>query len=488
MSKPLSRDKIENDFLRQWKGLLSTICEFNPNLKLSDDIYSANTSDICIAFSVADKCFSQIRVNTMDETSKSIEYKIEVQKDAMKDAMTTAMEIAKRTSDEQGAALELELQRVKIQYESLNSQMSIEQNSKEALMERNIRQSICNELTKIHDEENRAWKLTIEHLEKTNTDLRNDKQVLSDKYEELNKKLPHMNMTAIGNIGEEFAQSVTENAFNGECDIVSVAKEAHSMDHLVTTPSGFKCRQEVKFAKPLKKDRDIDKFHRNIERAIENDEINASMLVSLKAPIPNIPSGTLIFKENMNGLKIPILYLHVQSIPVLTHGMVLLKKIQELCLLEHNARGSEPMPREVQKAHEERVIIKDIIPELLANIEEEKNSLILQLDHIQHIRDISQSRLTKLQLVEQIKDKLKENIPWIFETATIPEDLLTKAIQVWEMQRDTDGKDPTNLKAFGANKVHIERAGGIVYVKRLVRNRRKDNKRLRDEVNDDDDV
>lgn len=468
-----------SELSKHWLALLTEVRELHPSINFSDIIYSASSNDICIALSVADKCFEHIRLNTLDETSRSFEDRIQLHQLAMKDAMSTAIDIARRSSDEQRAVLESQLQQTRLEYDSLQAEISIEKSAQQALFEKNFRFTIASELTEVHEEQKRAWYRTIQLLEKGNEELRLEKLDITKKYEELNSKLPHMNMSAIGDIGEEFAQSITEKALNGECEVTSVAKESHSMDILITTPSGFCARQEVKYAKPLKKERDMDKFHRNVETAIENGQINAAMFVSLKAPIPNIQSGSLMFKETTHGLKIPILYLFVQSIPVLTHGVVLLKKIQELCKLEHAARGSEPMPMEVQKAQQERIVLKELIPEILTDIDEEKNSILLQLEHIHHIKEISQTRLAKIQLQEQIRDKLKQSIPWIFENANLPEDLMTKAIQTWEEQRDKDGKDPTNLKAFGANKVYIERAGGIVYVKKVLRLRRKDNKRAR---------
>tara|TARA_B100000945_G_C20377341_1_gene595295 strand:- start:528 stop:1526 length:999 start_codon:yes stop_codon:yes gene_type:complete len=312
----------------------------------------------------------------------------------------------------------------------------------------------------------------INMLQKTCDTLEKDRDKIQARYDSLNEKLPHMNMVAMGSIGQNLVEDITRQAFNYECEIESKSHDSHCMDVRVNTPCGLNANIEIKAADPVQTVRDVNKFHRDLNELIDRSEINASALLSLKSPIPNFRSGTLIMKTNSVGLKIPVLYLQVTSEELLKHSLNLLKEIQKICALEHAARGSEPMPIEVQKYQQEKMTFRSIIPELFKENADEEDQITIQLDHIKRIKEISETRLAKLQITRQLKNKLQDEIPWIFDEPGTHTTKLQKAIVIWEKYKEENKKDPQNLAAFGVDEPFIKNIG-YARLKEAVRENRK---------------
>jgi hypothetical protein len=397
-------------------------------------------------------CMDHIESMGFDEGTKhELKAKDEAMKSAIDCLVTTNDEKVKHILQE-NEKLTLKLQQVEEDKLRNASLLRFE-------MKHEIEKDIVTRCEKDHSILVDSLKNQIDTLQIAFTSLDTDRKSLQDRLDKLNEKLPHMNMVAMGNLGEELVEEITRQAFNYECDIISSAKESHCMDMQVTTPSGFHANLEIKTAIPIQTARDVNKYHRDLHELIERSEINASALISLKAPIPNFKSGTLVFKTNPVGLKIPVMYIQATSNEILKHSLSLLKEIQVLCNLEHTARGSQPVPVELEKYQEEKILFKQVIPDLFKDNAEEEESLCIQLDHMQRIKEISENRLAKLKTLRQCKIKLQDQIPWLFNENYQHTTKLERGIRIWEQYKLEHKKDPERLNCFGADEPFIKNIG-----------------------------
>ncbi len=447
-----------------WSQLLELLSS-SSLFEVTENLKKATVEDIISIIAVGYKNFSQLTQTFTDE-------KVQQQLKAKEDAIQKAIEVIVQKNEDKLKIIEDENKRLNTKCETIERYASEQHNLIKMQVVNEIEDATIKKCKENNDIIISSMQGHIEVLQINLSSLQEEKNKLQSRFDELNDKLPHMNMIAMGNIGQELVEELTRQTFNYECDVVSISNESHCMDIHVQTPTGFNANLEVKAADPIQTVRDVNKFHRDLQDLIDKSEINASALLSLKAPIPNYKSGTMIIKHNSVGLKIPVLYLHVTSADVLKHGLSLLKEIQHLCHLEHTARGSEPMPIEVQKYNEEKVILKRLIPELFKENSDEEDQLTQQLDHIKRIKDISENRLAKLQITRQTKAKLQDSIPWLFDDPNAHNSKLEKAIAIWEKYKEITKKDPANLAAFGVDEPFIKNIG-FARLKEAVRENRK---------------
>ena len=169
------------------------------------------------------------------------------------------------------------------------------------------------------------------------------------------------------------------------------------------------------------------------------------------------------------------MYIQVSSKELLKHCLILLKDIQQVCQLEHDARGSQPMPMELQKYQDEKKMLKKILPDIFKSNTEEEEELVSQLDHLNRVKEISESRLGRLQVIRQCKTRLIDEIPWLFDESCAKTNKLEKAIAIWEKFKIENKKEPERLSCFGADEPFIKNIG-FARLKEAVRENRKKEK------------
>ena len=446
-----------------WMTLLNILEK--EGFKVSDNIKNASADDICMLLVLGEKSLKSIENNSMDET-------IKMQLLAKDDSMERAMQTTMANYNHIISNLESDNKRLTSEYERLQCTCNDQKDVLRLQIQKEIEEEIIAKFKSSQDIVVNSLQDQIKTLQKTCDMYEKDKSNIQSKYDALNEKLPHMNMVAMGNIGQNFVEDLTRQAFNYECEIVSISQDSHCMDVKVNTPDGFMANLEIKAADPVQTVRDVNKYHRDLQELIDRSEINASALLSLKAPIPNYKSGTLVMKSNSVGLKIPVLYVHVTSEEILKHSLNLLKEIQKLCQLEHTARGSEPVPIEVQKYQQEKIILRQMIPDIFKENSEEEEQITLQLDHMKRIREISENKLARLQMIRQVKLRLQDSLPWLFDDQNSHSTKLQKAIAIWEKYKENNKKDPANLTSFGADEPFIKNIG-FAKLKEAVREQRK---------------
>ena len=456
-----------------WKQMLSTLAK-ECNFVASQNVVDLNACDIGLLICLGEKALNCMERTNLDES-------LRVQLNAKDDSMQKAIEVMMTKNDERIAALHSENEKLLTRCKILEKNSTEQKEIMKLHIRGEIEEEIFGRCKETYEIVVNSLNDQIKTLQNACDDAKHDRANTQAKYDALNEKLPHMNMVAMGNIGEEFVEDLTRQAFNYECEIVSKSQDPHCMDIRINTPDGFNANLEIKSADPVQTVRDVQKFHRDLHELIDRSEINASALISLKAPIPNYKSGTLCFKTNSVGLKIPILYIHVTSPDILKHSLNLLKEVQNLCRLEHEARGCEAMPVEVKKYHDEKNIFKKIIPELFQQNTDEEEQLSMQLDHLKRVKEISENRLAKLQLARQLKATLQDNISWLFDNPTTHSTKLDRAIIIWETYKNTNKKDPANLTAFGTDEPFIKNIG-YAKLKEAVREKRKRDKGEFDEL------
>ncbi len=447
-----------------WTDFLELI-ESKSNFKVSEGIKHASIDDICMMLVLGEKSLKSIENNAIDDT-------IKMQLLAKDDSMERAMQTTMSNYNHIISDLENENKRLISDYERLQCTCSDQKDVLRFQVQKEVEDELSARFKNAQDIVVQSLQEQIKTLQKTCDIYEKDKLNIQSKYDALNEKLPHMNMVAMGNIGQSLVEDLTRQAFNYECEIVSTSQDSHCMDVKVNTPDGLIANLEIKAADPVQTVRDVNKYHRDLQELIDRSEINASALLSLKAPIPNYKSGTLVMKSNSVGLKIPVLYVHVTSEEILKHSLNLLKEIQKLCQLEHTARGSEPVPIEVQKYQQEKIILRQMIPDIFKESSEEEEQITLQLDHMKRIREISENKLAKLQMIRQIKLRLQDSLPWLFDDQNSHSTKLQKAITIWEKYKEDHKKDPANLTSFGADEPFIKNIG-FAKLKEAVRDQRK---------------
>lgn len=425
--------------------------------------------DVIIIMSMGLKCFEYLKNTSLDD---KVIYELKAKDEAVKTAIECVVLKTKSQVDE----IEAKNQELNLRIQSMVNSDEKNHNLLRLQIKEEIKTEIESNCTQQHDMVIRSLQEQIMNYKETFESLKYDRDTLQTRFDELSTKLPHMSMTAMGNIGEELVEQLARETFNYECDVGSMSKEKHSMDVRINTPNGFCANLEVKAADPIQSVRDVQKYHRDLSELIEKSEINASAFLSLKSPIPNFKSGTLIFKTNAVGLKIPVMYIQVTSRELLKHCLLLLKEVQSVCQLEHDARGSQPIPKELEKYQEEKKIFKKIIPEFFKISTEEEEELSTQLDHIKRIKEIAENRLAKLQLIRQFKLSLLDEIPWLFDQAP-KTNKLDKAIVIWERYKQQNKKDPERLSCFGADEGFVKSIG-YARLKEAVREQRRKEKSI----------
>jgi len=447
-----------------WENLLG-ILEEQSHFKVSEGIKNASSEDIYMMLILGEKSLKSVENNSIDE-------KLKMQLIAKDDSMERAMQTTMTNYNHIISKLEADNKRLTLDYERLLSLTNDQKDVLRLQIQKEMEIELSTKFKQSQDLVVGSLQEQIKTLQKTCDLYEKDKINIQLKYDALNEKLPHMNMVAMGNIGQHFVEDMTRQAFNYECEIVSTSQDPHCMDVKVNTPDGFIANLEIKAADPVQTVRDVNKYHRDLQELIDRSEINASALLSLKAPIPNYKSGTLIMKVNSVGLKIPVLYVHVTSEEILKHSLNLLKEIQKLCQLEHTARGSEPVPIEVQKYQQEKLLLRQTIPDIFKESSEEEDQIVLQLDHMKRIREISENKLAKLQMIRQVKLRLQDTLPWLFDDQNSHSTKLQKAISIWETYKEKHKKDPANLTCFGTDEPFIKHVG-FAKLKEAVREQRK---------------
>ena len=455
-----------------WKQLLSVLSK-ESNFTISQNILDLSLNDIGLLISLGEKSLQCLERTNLDETLK-------LQLDAKDDSMQKAIETMMTKNDERFAVIQAENEQLLARCQTLEKYSAEQKEFMKVQVRGEVEEEVEIRCKETYNIIVKSLQDQIKTIQEACDDAKQDRAHTQAKYDALNEKLPHMNMVAMGNIGEEFVVDLTRQAFNYECDVISKSQDPHCMDIRINTPSGFNANLEIKSADPVQTVRDVHKFHRDLQELIARSEINASALISLKAPIPNYKSGTLCFKTNSVGMKIPILYIHVTSPEILKHSLNLLKEVQQLCRMEHEARGCEAMPLEIKKYHEEKNIFKKIVPELFHENTEEEEQLLMQLDHLKRVKEISENRLAKLQIARQLKANLQDNVSWLFDNPTVQSTKLDKAIAIWETYKENNKKDPANLAAFGTDEPFIKNIG-YAKLKEAVREKRKREKVIVDE-------
>lgn len=452
--------------MKDWKNVWDFLQK--NNVIVPDRIEDISSEDITLVFNMGFKCFDYIQNSSLDE-------KVSCQLRAKDDAIKTAMECVVNESKTSMKEIEAQNKELNIQIQTMSKKYD-EQNSLYHLQIKDeVENKIKEECASHHNIIITSLKDQIHTMKEAFDSLKNDKSSLEKRFNEINEKLPHMNMVALGNIGEDIVEQLTLEAFNYECEITSSSKEKHCMDIRVSTLNGFSANLEIKTANPIQSARDVQKYHRDLQELIDKSEINASAFISLRAPIPNFKSGTLVFKTNTVGLKIPIMYIQVSSKELLKHCLILLKDIQQVCQLEHDARGSQPMPMELQKYQDEKKVLKKILPDIFKSNTEEEDELVSQLDHLNRIKEISESRLGRLQVIRQCKTRLIDEIPWLFDESCTKTNKLEKAIAIWEKFKMENKKEPERLSCFGVDEPFIKNIG-FARLKEAVRENRKKEK------------
>ena len=440
------------------------------NINISSIVKEYSDDDISLVFNMGLKCFEYIRNTSLDE-------KVSCELKAKDDALRTAIECVLNEKKNLIHEIETKNKELNVTIETMHKNNLQQDLQRKLEIKKEVEDEVRNECMQQHQVVVLSLKEQISILKDTFVSLKEDKDLLQKRHDDLHQKLPHMNMVALGNIGENVVEQLTRESYNYECDITSSSSEKHCMDIRVSTPSGFNANIEVKTADPIQSTRDVQKYHRDLNELIERSEINASAFISLKAPIPNFKSGTLIFKTNAVGLKIPVIYIQVTSKELLRHCLVLLRDIQQICQLEHDARGSQPMPMELEKYQEEKKIFKTILPDIFKNNADEEEELTSQLDHIKRIKEISETRLGRLQLIRQIRTRLLDEIPWLFDDSSQRTNKLDKAILIWEKFKEDHKKEPERLSCFGADEPFIKNIG-YARLKEAVRENRKKRKMM----------
>lgn len=449
--------------MKDWEAVFKFL-EKN-NVSLPTNIREYSDEEVILAMNMGFKCLEYLKTTSLDE-------KIKYELKAKDEALRTTIECVVHERNHQVHEIEtknIELNKRIEDMESVHTKESW-------LIRLQIKEEIEKEIELKCSQQNHIVVTSLQeqigNLKDTFHSLKEDRDGLQKRFDELNQKLPHMNMVAMGNIGQDIVEQLTRETFNYECDIVPSSNEKHCMDIRLSTPNGFNANLEIKAADPIQTVRDVQKFHRDLHELIDKSEINASALISLKAPIPNFKSGTLVFKTNAVGLKIPVLYIQVTSKELLKHCLLLLKDVQQVCQFEHDARGSQPVPLELEKYQEEKKILKKILPDIFRNNIEEEDDLTSQLDHIKRVKEISENRLAKLQLVRQCKTRLLDEIPWLFDESCQKTNKLDKAIAIWEKFKLENKKDPERLSCFGTDEPFIKNIG-FARLKEAVRENRK---------------
>lgn len=465
------------DFAAAWASVLAAVAADGGGFAPSAELRAASPGHLATVLTIGDRGWHYAKGLTADDQARQLRVDFEAKERALTEAMQTvtrtAMENAEQTQQELKAQLAAATSRCRALEEAQREAGDLER----LRIEREAEQRAAARCAQTHELAAAALRDQVEVLKRALDSATEDKRQVQARYDELNQKLPHMSMSAMGSIGEDLVADLLRDAFGGECDVKAVNREAHGMDVRLTTPSGLNAKLEVKAASPVRTDRDVSKFHRNVDDAIQAAEVNACVLVSLKAAIPNYKSGTVHFRKTADGLQVPVMYLHVTSAHVLKHAALALRDIQQLCYMEHAARGAEPMPLEVQKCHEERVLFRQLLPELFREGAEEEDQVGMQLEHLKRAKELAEARLARLQIVRQAKLRLQESVPWLFETGatavTASADAIEKAVALFEKYHEQTGKDPANLAAFGADEPFVKRVG-MGKLKEIVRLKRKE--------------
>ena len=451
-----------SEFLIKWKNLLNEL-EKDTNFTVSERMKCATIDDIRHVLALVDKGLQCIDRSFSDEGTQ-------ITLKAKDDAMHTAINVVLSEAQQKSSELQQKYNEILLKYNHLKEKSEDKESSLRITVKHEIEEEIQRKVSERYE------KIVSVH----ETNHKQMSEIICRLQKEVDA-IPRNN-TAKGKIGEQNVEAWTREALRGECETKSTAYDAHNMDINVSTTDGFACQIEVKAVENVRTDRDVNKFHRDIQELIDKGEVNAAAFVSLDGHIPNIPSGTLLFRTNAVGLNIPVFYVHVTNKEVLLHTIKMLKEIQKLCLLEHSARGSEPMPIEVQKYHEEKRIFQQILPEMFKNNFEEEEDLKSQIEHLLRCKEIAEKRLQKLKINSSAKSKLQDQIPWLFndETTHINAQVqkMDRAMQLWErFKEEHNGKEPQKTDDFGAESILIKNIG-FVRVRSAVAEKKRKEKQL----------
>lgn len=393
---------------------------------------------------------------------------VHIREKAKDDALEKMMILLTQQKEKQCSDLQTKYSELQIQNKHLLEKANIEDNATKLSIQSEIEPILREEIKTQYLEQLQDKTSTCEEQKKLYTmsqgiissqqtmiqDLQNANKLLEDKL----SQIPKSNV-AKGMFGEKKIQELIGEAYGGYCDFKVTSYDAHSMDLFVTHLDGFNCRIEAKFKVDISTNADVNKFKRDFQELIKSGDMKSGCFASLKGRIPLIPSGTIEMETNALGLKIPILYIHVTNEECFKHAMVLLKEIQKLCELEHSARGSEPMPDEVQKYHKEKKIFQQNLPAIFKDITEDESDTRQELACLVKCKELAEKRLQKFDLQRNIKRQLEDKIPWIFN-----EETSKLSAHAQEMEKAMDIYDKVYAKLPPGKRPKISDFGGDEYL------------------------
>lgn len=282
---------------------------------------------------------------------------------------------------------------------------------------------------------------------------------------------PTTSAQEMGGVAENEVENIVADTL--ACEVTDVSHNAGAGDRFITTPDGLKLLLEVKNVERLHSKHDVEKFRNDVYNGVQNQRINAALMVSLKTTsIPNVSgSCSVTFLQSESG-RVPVMLLSSRSRATIQLALHAIEQLQSLASKEAKARGGGTIPAQLETLERERQILQKSLPAVLKFVNESDTSVESRIEMLQRLLDDATTERTRQKEVNYQMLKLQQGVSWIGASQESNDiEVAVSLILSWYERKN---EFPKTSEMTVPQRSAIKKAGGLKHVSDVARKRQRE--------------